>query len=102
LREGTAAGPEDALDLWYSMRVELPFVQIPDQSPSPDRHLYFVLLLHRPEQISTPKVWVNGKEAPVRYFSYARVKSGCYYVDGSEAGLQSNTNTIVVFFRHNK
>jgi hypothetical protein len=93
--------PSDG-SVWYSTQVKLPFVQVADLAPAPDRHLYLVLLLHHSEEVAPPRVWINGQEAPVRFFRYARVKAGAYYVDGTEAGLHSDDNTIVVFLRHQK
>jgi hypothetical protein len=85
--------------LWYSTQITLPFVQVPDVAPAPDRHLYLVLFLHRYQEIAPPRVWINGKEAPVRFFSHVRVEAGTYYVDGSDAGLHSDDNTVVLFLR---
>ena len=91
--------PPKGQALWYSTQINLPFVQVPEEAPAPDRHLYLVLLLHRHQEIAPPRVWINGKEAPVRFFSYARVEGGTYYVDGTEAALHSDDNTIVLFLR---
>ena len=89
--------PQESKAAWYCSKIKLPFVQIASQAPAPDRHLYMVLLLHRYQDLLPPKVWVNGIEAPVRFFRYARVDAGCYYVDGTEAELHSDENTISVF-----
>jgi hypothetical protein len=91
--------PRGTTGVWYSAQISLPFVPSPVTSPSPSRHLYLLLLLGRDQEIDPPKVWINSKEAPVRYFHYARVDAGCYYVDGTDAELHNDTNTVVIFLK---
>lgn len=86
-------------EVWYSTRVSLPFVQEEDLRPAPNKHLYLLLLLHRFKDIEEPRVWINGKEAPVRFYEYARVAAGSFYVDGTDAGLHNDDNVIVVYLK---
>jgi hypothetical protein len=45
------------------------------------------------------RVWINGKEVPVPFSRYARIEAGAYYMDGTEAGLHGDDNTVVLLLR---
>jgi hypothetical protein len=83
---------------WYCTRLRIPFVGLHELQPDINRHLYMPLLLHRPEEIAKPRVWINGEEALVEWFEYGRADyAGCWYVDGTNEGFQSGDNTVVVY-----
>lgn len=88
---------------WYTARFPVSYVQsfIP---PAPNDHNYISLNFARPGEVSTIKVWLNGKEVPVETFQYWRgpVWAKNFYIDGTKHGLKRGENALALFVQYGK